>query len=190
MHFLRNVPVPLFSLLVSFIALLFSGRSMLNSSQALRLAKSQDARRTPKITIYLTDALRRFEGPLQVFSFHVRISNPSDSNNAVARAELQVSYVLSNECSILLKLQHNLTYAVRSTNGKALQLPLKIEAHQTVAGWLNFALDSAVVGKGTVDSHNIILEDSHGITTTYDNLSVQGWLEKRSDDDSRGTRRA
>ncbi len=59
-----------------------------------------------------------------------------------------------------------------------LALPLRVDAHQTVSGWLVFALGNDVIGKGTVDGHSLTLEDTHGISTETDPIMVREWTDE------------
>ncbi len=131
----------------------------------------------------MAEGIRRLDGEEQVFGFRVSVSNPTDINNAIARAELQINYILSSSTKITFRLQHDEKAPGQEMIESVLSVPTKIDAHQTVAGWLTFVLDPARVGKGTVDSHDILLEDSHGITTTYPNISVQSWIDGRPRED-------
>lgn len=172
---------------VSILAFLASGWSAFNSWQARRIAKkalaineSQEARRQPKLGIYRVDGYRRYLPDKQLFGFMVSVSNPTDINNAISQAELQVTYVLEKEIKAVWRVPHSpavaaIAYDATGNTANVLTLPLRVDAHQTVAGWLVFSLDNSVLTGRTIDSHQIILEDSHSASTTTEAIAVREW---------------
>ena len=111
------------------------------------------------------------------------VTNPTDINNSIARAELQIAYLLEKDVKTTCRLQHNPAVG-ESASRNAVQtatifsLPMRIDAHQTVSGWFLFALDNQVIGKGSVDSHRLILEDTHGVSTSSDPITVREWVNE------------
>jgi hypothetical protein len=59
---------------------------------------------------------------------------------------------------------------------------MRIDAHQTVSGWLLFALDNDVIRNGTIDAHSLILEDTHGVPTETDPIMVREWRDETKKD--------
>jgi hypothetical protein len=69
-----------------------------------------------------------------------------------------------------------------STPASVLALPLRIDAHQTVSGWLLFALDNDAIRKRTIDAHRLILEDTHGVSTETEPIMVRDWTDESKKD--------
>jgi hypothetical protein len=42
----------------------------------------------------------------QLFGFLASVSNPTDTNNSIARAELSITYVLENDATVACRLNH------------------------------------------------------------------------------------
>jgi hypothetical protein len=59
-------------------------------------------------------------------------------------------------------------------------IPAKIDAHQTVAGWVFFALAKSIIEGKTIDTHRILLEDSHGLTVETEPISVREWIDEEA----------
>jgi hypothetical protein len=150
-------PAPLSDpkLWISVLAFLVSAWSAFNSSRSRRLAvralsisESQEQRRQPQLGIYMADGYRRYLPDKQLFKAVCRIPH------APALAEV-------------------------AANGRGpanvFSLPARIDAHQTVAGWLVFSLDERVIAGRTIDAHRIILEDSHGAYTETEPILVRDW---------------
>ena len=168
------------ALVVSFFSLLISWRSGKRAARALSISESQEQRRQPRLGIYLVRGYRRRGANRQLFGFLVSVTNPTDSNNSIARAELQITYLLDHNVSVVGRVPHleelgkdSLADATGVANVHS--LPARIDAHQTLSGWFLFALDDRVIGDGTVDSHRLILEDTHGISTDTGPIMVREW---------------
>src|SRR5580698_9364334 len=105
---------PALALLISCLSAFFSWRSGKNAARALAITESQEKRRQPQLGIYLVNGYRRLAPKRQLFCFLVSISNPIDINNSVARAELQVTYLLENDVKAVCRIRNNATLADRA----------------------------------------------------------------------------
>jgi len=173
------------ALLVSGCSVFISWRAGRNAARALAISENQEKRREPQLRIYLVKGYRRLVPKRQLFGFLVSVSNPTDINNSVARAELQITYVMENDESAICRIQHNAALGEKvgdSTPASVLSLPLRIDAHQTVSGWLLFALDNDAIRKRTIDAHRLILEDTHGVSTETEPIMVRDWTDESKKD--------
>jgi len=171
------------ALLVSIISALLSWRSGKTAARALAISERQEKRRQPKLGIYLANGYRRIVPERQVFGVLVSVTNPTDTNNSVARAELQITYLLENDVEAVCRLQHNPTLAENATNddpqaATVLALPVRIDAHQTVSGWLLFSLENDLIGKGSIDGQWLILEDTHGVEIKTGEIPMREWTDE------------
>jgi len=87
--------------------------------------------------------------------------------------------------SAVLRIQHNATLGadigsntVWAESASVLSLPLRIDAHQTVSGWLLFALENDAIHMGTVDAHSLVLEDTHGVSSAANSIMVREWTDE------------
>ena len=111
------------------------------------------------------------------------MSNPTDTSNSIVRAELQITYFLENDIAVTCRIQHNQALAEESASNpedaaKIFSLPSRIDAHETLSGWFLFSLDDNVIGQGTVDSHSLVLEDTHSISTDSGPIMVREWTHE------------
>jgi hypothetical protein len=162
-----------------------SWRSRRLAVRALSISESQEQRRQPQLTIYMVDGYRRYLPDKQLFGFLISVSNPTDINNSLVHAELQVTYVLAKEVKAVCRTPHEQLVAeivpdATSRLANVFSLPVRIDAHQTAAGWFVFSLDNKVIGGKTIDAHRIILEDSHGVSSRTEPLSVRDWTDETS----------
>ena len=178
-----KVWIPALALLVSLISVFLSWRSSRTARRALAISEGQEKRRQPQLGIYLANGYRQLISNGQLFAFLVSVTNPTDINNSIARAELQITYLLEKDVKTICRLQHNPAVG-ESASGvlreapTIFSLPMRIDAHQTVSGWFLFALDNQVIGKGSVDSHRLIVEDTHGVSTCSDPITVREWMNE------------
>jgi hypothetical protein len=183
---------------ISVLALLVSGWSAFNSWRSRRLAaralfisENQEQRRQPQLGIYMADGYRRYLPDKQIFGFFVSVSNPTDINNSVAQAELQVTYVLDKDIKGICRIPHTPALAELSPDAtthsaNVFSVPVRIDAHQTVAGWLVFSVSNNVIAGRTVDAHRIIVEDSHGAFTQTEPVVVKEWTDEPPKNQSMG----
>jgi len=178
--------ISVIALAVSCISALISWRSGRNAARALAISESQEKRRQPMFDIHVKNTYRLRIPEQQVFAFHVAVSNPTDINNSIARAELQIAYVLEGDVEVICRVpnqpelhQHQLPNAELAD---AVLLPARIDAHQTLLGLLFFAVSDGVIGRGTIDSHKLILEDTHGVTTATEPIPARGWEHEVKED--------
>lgn len=174
------------ALLVSCCSAFFSWRSGKNATRALAITESQERRRQPQLGIYLVNGYRRLAPNRQLFVFLVSVSNPTDINNSIARAELQITYLLENDVKAVCRVQHISALGENEMRdgmqATVFSLPVRIDAHQTVSGSLLFALDSDVIRRGTIDTHSLILEDTHGVSTNTNPITVREWTDESKKD--------
>jgi hypothetical protein len=170
------------ALLISGLSLAVSWRSGKRAARALEISEAQEERKQPQLRIYLARGYRRYADTRQLFGFLVSVSNPTDSGNSIARAELQLTYVLRNDVRATCRIPHQAALANRdeeSVRGQEVfALPTRIDPHQTVIGWFLFSLDDDLIGEGTIDAHKIVLEDSHDIETDSGAIMVREWTHE------------
>lgn len=170
------------ALVVSAWSAIMTWRSGKRSARALSISEGQEKRRQPQLGIYLVNGYRRLVPRRQLFGFLVSVSNPTDIDNSIARAELQITYLLDADVKAVCRIQHNPdlgeSIAHDKTRATVFQLPVRIDAHQTVSGWFLFGLDNDVIRNGTIDAHSLILEDTHGVSTNTDPIMVREWTDE------------
>jgi hypothetical protein len=174
------------ALLVSMCSAVVSWRSAKNAARALAISQRQEERRQPQLSVHLFNGYRRLVPKRQLFGFLVSISNPTDIDNSVARAELEVTYLLENDVKAVCRIQHNPTLREDTADDAlpptVLALPARIDAHQTISGLLLFSLDNDVIRRATIDAHRLILEDTHGASTSTDSIMVREWSDETKKD--------
>lgn len=113
----RKVWIPALALLVSVISVFLSWRSSRIARRAI--SESQEKRCQPQLGICLANGYRQNGPHGQLFGFLVSVTNPTDINNSIARAELQISYLLEKDVKTTCRLQHNPAVGESSSRNSA-----------------------------------------------------------------------
>jgi hypothetical protein len=148
--------------------------------QNRKLALAQEKRRLPRLAPTLvngyfqdgTDAGR-------VYAFLVTIVNPTDTNNAVAEAELSITYLTTDRVQMTMKLlptKPAKTF-VKGYND-TLVVPLAVPAHNAVSGILHFQLPKEMLVGRTIDSYQLALTDAQGEVESVVPILVQEYRDE------------
>ncbi|WP_092751139.1 hypothetical protein [Rhizobium aethiopicum] len=135
--------------------------------QNRNLALRQDARKRPALTCYLSHGFHKTDESGRAFSLLVQVRNPSDSNNAVADAELVIRYLTSERVLMTLKLPATRDGAGGFVRGQVdvLSLPAKVPAHEIVSGWLHFLAPEDLLLGRVIDGYDLEITDTHEAKT-------------------------
>jgi hypothetical protein len=155
------------NLLIAVVALAISLFSFVVASGALRLARKQDERRKLVLVPSLINGYFQFfrEEHVHAYAFLLSISNPSDSDNALANVELEVEYTRSGQTKVTARLPSSLSRGgafAKLPDFSLLPLPARIDAHQTLMGWALFLVPQAILQDATIEGYKIALFDSNG----------------------------
>jgi hypothetical protein len=156
-----------FSAIASVASAIFAWATWHTSRNGFRLAEQQDKRRHPTLVPYLADGFSRYIDGVRLLAFSVSLSNPSDIDNALSLLELQVDYRTEAGVSMAVKIPSAANIASRFGNAKLKSLvpPIRVGAHQTIAGWAMFELSSKIVGQSHIQTYTVLFSDAHGIVT-------------------------
>jgi hypothetical protein len=150
--------------------------------RSLRLSEHEEERHRPHLVPYLIDGYVKFiaHEHLRVYGFSLSISNRSDTDDSVAQIELQLTYKALSGISIAVKTRHdnNLKKVFTGGNMTTLPIPLRIDAHQTIAGWVYFGVKEELFSGSAVDKFAIILTDSHDIVSTVEPIIVRELIDE------------
>jgi hypothetical protein len=146
-------------------ALLVSVASFVVAIRAQRIALRQEARRTPLLVPYYVEGFIRYlpDGG-RAYAFLLSVSNPTDTNNSVAAVDLAISYRQGpGEVALKLSVNAEAKQHFAASSATPLVIPVTIDAHKTVAGWCFFWLGGAALRDHTIESHQIVIVDTHGV---------------------------
>ena len=143
---------------IAIAALLLSVVSLHFSWKQHRLAHVQDLRRKPLLVAqYLEGHLKTDrDARSRSYRFKLSVSNPSDTDNALARIELAVHYCLANGNKMVARV------AAAEAIHADLAVPQRIGAHETLAGWCGFESNAGLSPGHHIDAYIIEVTDSHG----------------------------
>lgn len=164
----------------AWIAAVFAYLTARRSGRALRIAEQQEARRRPLLVLYLHSGYLRRTDKERVYAFMLSVSNPSDSNNAIARIDLRIEYRAPSNFLAAVDVpatsQDDVMFG--GDNHSHLETPIHIDAHHTVAGWVFFRVKRALLEDCSVDNFVILTTDSHGERVSIETALVQEFVHE------------
>ena len=132
--------------------------------QNRRLVLAQERRRLPRLKPALIDGYYRElkDGRGRTYAFRVTVTNPTDSNNAIAAADLSITYSTVDRVQMTMKLRANepATKSLGKDAEEALTVPAAIPAHGAASGWLRFHVPAAMLVKRDIDAYRLTFADS------------------------------
>jgi hypothetical protein len=166
-------PAKTVALASSFIALV----SLYFTWQNRRLALAQEKRRLPQLIPTLVHGYYQdYENDRgRVYAFHVTFANPTDNNNAIATAELSITYLTADRTQMTMKLRANEPAAKSflQDQEELFAIPTAISAHNAVSGWLRFHVPAAMLANRDIEVYRLTLTDPHGETANVVPILVQ-----------------
>lgn len=179
-----NAPtlIALISAIIAAASAVYAASMARSTKRMYQLAQKQDSLRKPKLTIYLSGAQSvRFGDDLAVM-VSLTIANPTDIDNSVVRAELEVAYHKHVNQTICAKILagHNNSAAEQPVNGE-FKTPFPVPSHQSVAGALIFHGPKMITNSYTIDRYALQLEDSHSRIFVLKNISIREGLSSKGE---------
>jgi hypothetical protein len=150
--------------------------------RSLRLAERQEARRFPRLRPYLAEGYCRIykSDRIRVYAFSISVGNPSEVDNALSRAELQIGYLTENDVYMTVKVADDGSLATRlGLDSQALlSLPARVGANQTIAGWLLFRVSEDVLREVRIDDYSLLLIDTNDAKATLEPGIVRDLIDE------------
>jgi len=143
---------------------------------------AQESRRLPRLIPTLVHGYYqdRENNGGRVYAFHVTVTNPTDIDNAIARAELSITYLTVDQAQMTMKLRANESapkFFVKDQE-QALAVPTAISAHNAVSGWLRFHVPAAMLVNRDIEAYRLMLTDTHGETASFVPVLVQEYRDE------------
>jgi hypothetical protein len=171
------------SVVIALAALLVSLCSFIVAFRAFRLAQKQDDRKRPSLVPSLLNGYVQFRETqkVRVYAFLLSVSNPSDSNNSLAKLELHISYRTPAQTLVTAQVPSSQSrgdaYA-ELPEFSSLSTPARLDAHQTLTGWAVFRVSEAILKDTIIERYSVALFDSHNIKTSVEPIMVQEYIRE------------
>jgi hypothetical protein len=155
--------------LSALAALILSIVSLRVATAAQHLAESQERRKAPRLVIHLRNGYSstRSDGSRD-FTFQVEVRNPTDSDNAIARAEMHLRYIVGDATPITLKLPSNKRHTQDHDERNKLLPPCRIAAHDVHVAWVQFSVLPEMLNGRAIDKYWLVITDSHQAEVTLE----------------------
>jgi hypothetical protein len=150
--------------------------------QNRRLVLAQERRRLPRLIPAFVDGYYRAseDDRGRLYAFHVTLTNPTDSDNAIATAELSITYQTADRVQMTMKLRANEPAAKSFVRDQveALAVPMAVSAHGAVAGWLRFHVPAAMLANRDIEAYRLTFTDTHGETANVVPILVREYRDE------------
>jgi hypothetical protein len=150
--------------------------------QSRKLAREQEHRRLPRLVSSLINGYfqKDKEAGGRVYAFLVTVTNPTDSNNAIAKADLAITCLTADRTQMTVKIRTNGSSALNFVKGQdaALAVPASISAHNAISGWLRFHVPAALLEGVAIESYRLVFTDPHGEETSVAPILVQEYRDE------------
>ncbi|GHF44572.1 hypothetical protein FHX82_001835 [Amycolatopsis bartoniae] len=160
---------PALSVSIALLALAVSVFGAITARRAYRISKAQEKRRLLPIDVYLVDsAAYPLDNGRQRYAFVLELYNPSENATSVASAELHIGFK-ENTLSYILKIPPDNDQnapAQLAGNQERIMIPVRLNAGETVGGWISFTTPNESVEWHEIDSYKIQLTDTLRRTTS------------------------
>ena len=154
------------SAFAAWIALALALISNRTGRKALRIAQAESDRKVPRLVPYLVDSVAiEDDAAYRTIEIALALSNPSDSPNTIARADLAISHVVQDHTLVQLLVPR--ANPARITHN-AFLVPLRIDAHATVTGQLSFVIPTDLVDPANVRRYELQLTDTQGVVVALE----------------------
>lgn len=100
------------------------------------------------------------------YFFEISITNLSDKSTSIKSAQLEL---VTNDISFIVNHADN---AIVKEGNKILKIPLNIQPHTAISGWLAFKVPKDIYNKLNINTHYIILEDIHNLIRRKEEIYV------------------
>ena len=153
------------SAVAAWVAVIFAYNGARTAKKSLDLSNQQETRRRPHFVPYMAEGYSRRTPDRRLYAVSLSLSNPTDSDNSIAKIELQVRYRTRDRIVMTIRLPHDETLheGFGRPNIQTFTVPFRVAAHDTTAGWVLFALPLSVIQDAEVDEYSVFLFDAHGI---------------------------
>jgi hypothetical protein len=174
--------IAIISAVTALIAAWYAARSTKIAQKTLELALQQDRRQHPNLKLYLIEScvVRFRDQHFRVYAFHIRISNNSDADNSLADIVLAVEHSRSEKSRSILVVSHDQCLATELTflKNKPIQIPSKVEAHETLAGYALFCVQDELLSNSAVQGYVVRIIDSHGMESEMQPVFISEYVNE------------
>jgi hypothetical protein len=168
------------SAVAACLALVVAVYSGFTSHRALGIAQRDENRRRPLLVLYLVNGyMTRGEGS-RFYAFLLSVSNPSDSDNSVARLDLRIDYRTPNGhlAAFEVPLEDPNTSPLGGEGRTSLNRPCRVDSHQTTTGWAFFSVKEALLSDCEVEGYSLVATDTQGERASVETSLVTEILDE------------
>lgn len=156
--------------LIAFMALLISWGSYRIAQKSLSISKRQEDQRKPQLSFYISENFYKIINQDKFFFFTLKITNPSDVDNAITGCDLKITYTRTDKSLGNIVLQHDckLLKEIRESDFPQFLLPMQVKAHGAQITIAIFKLDKKLDRALRFEKYEVYFREAHGLESMLD----------------------
>ena len=179
-HVLRDLGPSNWIALGTFVVAVYAAwqarRSTRVAEHAYNLSYDAHQRLQPALELYLVDAYIRPvpDPPRRIYVFQIRVTNKSDSANALKDLTLKIAYGKPGAPLSNVVVRHNRAAASSIAHPTGvLHVPQSVNARSVTGGLAIFPLPDELIRGSAIESYTMVLVDAYDREVTQDALLLR-----------------
>lgn len=166
-------PKTSFTLLISFLGLLFGIKRYLLASKKSKIDIKEFNDKQKKFSLYLVDFYRVIDLKKRYLIFHIKLTNRANSKNSYnAQLELQYKTESQMKNSVIIKHNSELFKNIKHKELTELSTNIRLNEKEIISGWLIFKLPNHL-HKKRIEKYIISISD-----TENNILNIEAYIIK------------
>ena len=162
--------------IATFIIALLAFYNARVARNSLKLMEQREKRSLPSLQIFLINSYvkRDKEQDSRIYAVNISITCTSDTDNSVKDLSMRIYFkrnggITSNIAIPIIKdIDKRVTDLVGVTSDRILVIPLRIKAHEVIAGWALFKISNEFLVGSSIENYQVILTDVHDIESYFE----------------------
>lgn len=163
--------LPVFTIVISFLALIVSWRGYVLAKKANHIAEQNYKAQIKEISPYLIESMKWKDDEKIYVSFAVSYTNEATIQNSISDIRLKLHFNSSQKKYPDLTIPPSTVSPEFGGQYKTLNFPMLLTGRETISGWVTFALPKQTLNNTTVEAYKLEAITATGnVVTTKTNL--------------------
>ena len=132
--------------------------------QAAKREELREVRERPELSLYLSDGATELTGDAEyrIWRFSLLVTNRSDRENSVVRAECRISYRTTGAHIHNVTIPNRMDPRGQVGSNRELELPMRLDGRAAKAGVLSFGASNSTLAGHDIVGYTLTIEDAYG----------------------------
>lgn len=160
----------------AFIIALLAFYNVRVARNSLKLMEQREKRSLPSLQIFHINSYvkRDKEQDSRIYAVNISITCTSDTDNSVKDLSMRIYFkrdggIASNIAIPIIKdIDKRVTDLVGVTSDRIIVIPLRIKAHEVIAGWALFEISNEFLVGSSIENYQVMLTDVLNIESYFE----------------------